>query len=117
MPGVGVRAMEHLLRREPAREVQAAASAPAALIMMRALACLLLVLSTMSAPSPAAAQRFGGNYPVCMQRWEWGGVTWISCQYRSWDECRASAAGLSAMCMDNPYAQRPLHPERSPRSR
>nr|WP_244552573.1 DUF3551 domain-containing protein [Bradyrhizobium sp. Ghvi] len=71
----------------------------------------------MSAPTPAAAQRFGGNSPVCLQRWEWGGSTWISCQYSSWDECRASAAGISAMCLLNPFAQRPPHPDRSPRPR
>ncbi|MEY9128498.1 hypothetical protein ABH994_004151 [Bradyrhizobium yuanmingense] len=85
--------------------------------MMRALACLLFVLITMSAPGPAAAQRFGGNFPVCLQEWEWGGGTYISCQYRSFDECRASAAGRSAMCLENPYVQRPSPPGRSPRPR
>nr|WP_256375427.1 DUF3551 domain-containing protein [Bradyrhizobium sp. DOA9] len=71
----------------------------------------------MCAPRLAAAQRFAGNAPVCLQRWEWGGMTWISCQYRSWDECRASAAGQSAMCLDNPYVQPPLQPGRSSRPR
>ncbi|WP_404651396.1 DUF3551 domain-containing protein [Bradyrhizobium sp. USDA 336] len=117
MPGVGVRAMEHVLRCEPTREVQAATSAPAALIVVRTLACLLFVLITMSAPSPAAAQRFGGNSPVCLQSWKRGGITWISCQYRSWDECRASAAGQSAMCLENPYVQQPPQPRRSPHPR
>ncbi|MFD0647143.1 MULTISPECIES: DUF3551 domain-containing protein [unclassified Bradyrhizobium] len=110
--------MEHLLRHKSARQVQAAGAAKDTLIMMRALPCLLILWITMSAPTPAAAQRFGGNYPVCLQRWEWGGVTWISCDYRSWDECRASAAGLSAMCLQNPYVpQLPPHPDRNPRRR
>ncbi|MGM4870193.1 DUF3551 domain-containing protein [Bradyrhizobium sp. 956_D2_N1_5] len=45
--------------------------------------------------------------PVCLQRWEWGGSTYFECAYTSWDQCRASAIGLSAMCVDNPYWQRP----------
>ncbi|MBH5371615.1 DUF3551 domain-containing protein [Bradyrhizobium sp. CNPSo 4016] len=84
---------------------------------MRALGCLFSVLIATSAPNPATAQRFGGNSPVCLQKWEWGGGTYISCQYRSLDECRASAAGLSAMCLENPYVQRPSPPGRSPRLR
>ncbi|MVT54646.1 DUF3551 domain-containing protein [Bradyrhizobium yuanmingense] len=84
---------------------------------MRALACLLFVLIAISATGPAAAQRFGGNFPVCLQEWEWGGGTYISCQYRSFEECRASAAGRSAMCLENPYVQQPPQPRRSPHSR
>ncbi|TYL89715.1 DUF3551 domain-containing protein [Bradyrhizobium rifense] len=84
---------------------------------MRALPILFLVGITMTVAAPASAQRFAGNAPVCMQKWEWGGSSYISCDYRSWDECRASAAGLPAMCMQNPYVQQPSYPERSPRSR
>ena len=40
---------------------------------MRALPILLLVGITMSVAAPAAAQRFAGNAPVCMQKWQWGG--------------------------------------------
>ncbi|WP_347338602.1 DUF3551 domain-containing protein [Bradyrhizobium guangzhouense] len=84
--------------------------------MMRALPFLLLALIAMSAPTPASAQRFNGNYPVCLQRWEWGGATYISCQFSSWEECRATAAGLPAMCLLNPYVQqRPPEPVRAPR--
>ncbi|MBH5398377.1 DUF3551 domain-containing protein [Bradyrhizobium sp. CNPSo 4010] len=85
--------------------------------MVRALAYLLFVLITMSAPGPAAAQRFGGNAPVCLQEWQWGGGTYNSCQYRSLEECRASAAGRSAMCLENPYAPRPPQQGRSARPR
>ena len=66
---------------------------------MRALPILLLVGITMSAAGPASAQRFAGNAPVCMQKWQWGGSSYITCQFASWDECRATAAGLSAMCL------------------
>ncbi|MGJ4990953.1 MULTISPECIES: DUF3551 domain-containing protein [unclassified Bradyrhizobium] len=78
--------------------------------MMRAL--LLMTSIIVLATAPAAAQRFDGNDPVCLQTWEWGGSSTISCQYRSWEACRAGAAGLSAMCLPNPYAQRPSEPSR-----
>jgi len=85
---------------------------------MRALPFLLLALFAMSAPTPASAQRFNGNYPVCLQKWEWGGATYISCQYNSWEECKATAAGLSAMCLLNPYVQqRPPQPDYTRRPR
>ncbi|MET4801517.1 DUF3551 domain-containing protein [Bradyrhizobium sp. LB11.1] len=84
---------------------------------MRALPFLLLAWIAMLAPAPASAQRFGGSAPVCMQKWEWGGSSSIYCEYRSFDECHAAAAGLSAMCLQNPYAQRPSYPDRSPRLR
>jgi hypothetical protein len=84
---------------------------------MRALPILLLVGITMSVAAPAAAQRFAGNAPVCMQKWQWGGSSYISCDYGSWDECRASAAGLPAMCLQNPYVQQPSHPDRRSRPR
>lgn len=84
---------------------------------MRALPFLLIAWITMLAPAPAAAQRFNGNYPVCIQRWEWGGGSWISCQFSSWDECRAMTVGLSAMCLQNPYVQRPSPSVRNPRPR
>lgn len=85
---------------------------------MRALFFLLMAWVAMSAPTPASAQRFAGNYPVCLQTWEWGGGTYISCQYSSWEQCKAAAAGLSAMCLTNPYVQqRPSEPVGSPRFR
>lgn len=84
---------------------------------MRALPFLLIIWIAMSAPAPAAAQRFAGNYPVCLQKWEWGGGNYISCQYSSWEECKAAAAGLPAMCLVNPYAQRPSYLDRGPRPR
>jgi hypothetical protein len=84
---------------------------------MRALPFLLIVWITMSAPAPALAQRFSGNYPVCLQQWEWGGFNWISCRYSTWDECKADTVGLPAMCLMNPYVQQPSPPARRPRPR
>jgi len=53
--------------------------------------------------APATAQTFDPSSPVCLQKWGWGGSRQIQCAYRSWDECRAAGAGLSAMCLENPY--------------
>jgi uncharacterized protein DUF3551 len=64
---------------------------------------LILGSATVFLVAPATAQTFDPSNPVCLQKWEWGGSRQIRCAYRSWDECRAAAAGLSAMCMDNPY--------------
>jgi hypothetical protein len=51
----------------------------------------------------AAAQTYGSNSPVCLQRWEWGGSTYFECTYASWDQCRSAGSGLAAMCVNNPY--------------
>ncbi|WP_244422050.1 DUF3551 domain-containing protein [Bradyrhizobium sp. ORS 285] len=72
---------------------------------------------TVFATAPAAAQQFDGNDPVCLQIWEWGGSTTISCQYRSWEACKMAAASLSAMCLLNPYGQRPPEQRSSERHR
>ncbi|WP_136624308.1 DUF3551 domain-containing protein [Bradyrhizobium centrolobii] len=53
--------------------------------------------------TPAAAQTYDPRYPVCLQRWEWGGSTYFECSYTSWDQCRRATSGLPAMCLDNPY--------------
>ncbi|MGY8660958.1 DUF3551 domain-containing protein [Bradyrhizobium sp. UFLA05-109] len=49
------------------------------------------------------AERFDPRFPVCLQKWEWGGSSTMYCNYPSWEACKASAAGLSAMCLANPY--------------
>ena len=65
-----------------------------------------------AAPEPAPAQTFGGNAPVCIQRYRWGGSD-IDCSYASLAQCAATASGLSATCSENPYfarAQMPMGP-------
>ncbi|MGJ4926311.1 DUF3551 domain-containing protein [Bradyrhizobium sp. HKCCYLS2038] len=79
-------------------------------VMTRAL--LFVASITLFATAPAAAQRFGGDGPVCLQVWKRGGSSTISCQYLSWDACQAEAAGRSATCVLNPYAQPPSEPGR-----
>ena len=70
---------------------------------MRMLRWIILASATMLVVAPAQAQRYDPRYPVCMQVWEWGGSSYLNCTFTTWDQCRATASGLSAMCLDNPY--------------
>lgn len=72
-------------------------------LMRKTLRWLLLGGATVSAVASATAQTYDPRYPVCLQRWVWGGSTYFECNFTSWDQCRAAAAGLPAMCLDNPY--------------
>ncbi|WP_354179663.1 DUF3551 domain-containing protein [Bradyrhizobium sp. LA6.1] len=74
---------------------------------MRMLRWLILGSAAILAIASATAQTYDPGHPVCLQRWEWGGSTYFECAYTSWDQCRASAIGLSAMCVENPYWQQP----------
>ena len=72
---------------------------------------ILTIFAALTA-APAEAQTFGGNYPVCIQQFRWGGSD-IECSYTSLAQCNATASGLSAMCLMNPYyahAQAPAGP-------
>ena len=51
---------------------------------------------------PAQAQTFDPNYPVCMQISDWGGSR-VDCSFTSMAQCNATASGLPATCMLNPY--------------
>jgi hypothetical protein len=72
---------------------------------MRTLFWTILGSAVLLAAAPAAAQTYDPRYPVCLQRWEWGGSTYFECSFSSWDQCRAAASGLPAMCLNNPYWQ------------
>jgi uncharacterized protein DUF3551 len=55
-------------------------------------------------PQPAQAQAYDPRYPVCMKRYQGPfGSEWIDCSYTSLPQCRATASGLPAMCVENPY--------------
>ena len=64
---------------------------------------MILAVATILGIAPGTAQRYDPAYPICLQKWEWGGSSTIYCSYTTWDQCRATAAGLSAMCSENPY--------------
>lgn len=68
---------------------------------MRCLILALLVLGTV-AGAPANAQRYDATSPVCKTNYQRGGPQ-VECGYTSLAQCQASAAGLPASCVDNPY--------------
>jgi hypothetical protein len=81
-------------------------------------ALAILAAAEVLTAAPAPAQTYGGSYPVCIQRYRWGGSD-VDCSYTSFAQCAATASGLSATCLENPYfarAQMPAGPA-SPRYR
>jgi len=86
---------------------------------MRVLALAILTVFTVLTAAPADAQTYGGNGPICLVQYQWGGSRSIYCSYSSMAQCQATASGLSATCDLNPYysnAQVPREPAyRQPR--
>ena len=81
---------------------------------MRIPALVILTAVTVLTSAPAPAQTYGGHYPVCLQHYRWGGSD-IECAYTSLAQCVATASGLGAQCLPNPYfanAQMPREPSR-----
>jgi hypothetical protein len=74
---------------------------------MGALGAAIVACATILAVTPATAERYDPRFPVCLQKWEWGGSNTVYCSYPSWEACKATAAGLSAMCIANPYWSQP----------
>ena len=88
--------------------------------LMRIPALVILTIFTVLTAAPAMAQTYGGNGPICLQRYQWGGSRSIYCDYSSMAQCQATASGLSAMCVTNPYysnAQVPRDPAYRPQRR
>jgi hypothetical protein len=71
-------------------------------VPMRIPALVILAALTVLASVPASAQTYGGNYPVCIQNYRWGGSD-IDCRFTSMGQCAASASGRAAQCLVNPY--------------
>src|SRR5215813_1099441 len=71
-------------------------------VPMRMFRWMVLVAATVLPAAAATAQRYDPKYPVCMHVWKVDG-DYIDCSFTSWDQCRATASGRSAMCLDNPY--------------
>jgi hypothetical protein len=67
---------------------------------MRGLAWMIFAAALILA-LPARAQTHGGGSPFCIQAFglEGGG---IDCSFASMEQCRASASGRSAQCINNP---------------
>jgi hypothetical protein len=69
---------------------------------MRVLACMILTIATVLIATPAPAQTYDPNYPVCVQTYAIGGGS-IDCSFTSLAQCAASASGRAAQCLNNPY--------------
>ena len=83
---------------------------------MRVLACTILTIATVLVAAPARAQTYDPSYPVCLQAYGPSGNN-IDCSYTSLPQCNASASGLSAQCVINPYFVRAQMPARYRRHR
>ena len=80
---------------------------------MRIAVLAILTVVTVLTASEAPAQTFGGNAPFCLLYYRWGGSDTAECGYTTLAQCQATASGLSAVCMANPYlaqAQAPAAP-------
>ena len=72
-----------------------------------------LLTANWKRPTPVPAQTYGGNYPVCLQNYRWGSSD-IECAYSSLAQCAATASGLPAQCIENPYFARSQVPAGAP---
>jgi hypothetical protein len=54
------------------------------------------------AAQPALAQTYDPDYPVCMESYTIGGRS-IGCGYTTMAQCKASASGIAAQCIVNPF--------------
>ncbi len=52
--------------------------------------------------TPASAQQYPSNVPVCLQVYDLGG-NYTECLYASIPQCQAAASGRSAQCVVNPF--------------
>jgi len=78
----------------------------------------LLVAATLLALSPTSAQTYDPRYPVCMHVYGDKLGDRIDCIFTSLDQCAATASGLPATCLINPYYAHasklsPAHPHRT----
>jgi hypothetical protein len=75
---------------------------------------IVATITALTAAAPAQAQTYGGNSPFCLQSYGTGGGYGIDCSYSSMEQCQATASGLSATCLTNPYYSNAQAPRRPP---
>jgi hypothetical protein len=72
---------------------------------MRTLSLTFLAASALvgviGVASPASAQSYSGNYPVCLK--SYGPFDGQDCRFTSIEQCKISASGRPAACFENPY--------------
>jgi Protein of unknown function (DUF3551) len=62
----------------------------------------ILGIGMIFAASPAWAQRYDPNYPVCMEVYGADGSR-IECFFTSMAQCKEGTQATAAICFDNPY--------------
>jgi hypothetical protein len=85
---------------------------------MRLLTFAILALATLAAATPASAQMYDPRYPICMHVYGEKLGERMDCIFTSFAQCAATASGLPATCLVNPfyaYARTPV-PARPHRS-
>jgi len=71
---------------------------------MRIPALAIVALGAAYAATPAQAQTYDPNYPVCLQVYQGSMVDYyFECAYQTIGQCQASASGRAASCVINPY--------------
>ncbi|WP_029586853.1 DUF3551 domain-containing protein [Bradyrhizobium sp. URHD0069] len=68
---------------------------------MRIPALAISAIATVLTAAPARAQTYDPDYPVCLHVYDRG--SHYECRYTSMPQCNASASGLPAQCVINPY--------------
>ncbi|HVX74983.1 MAG TPA: DUF3551 domain-containing protein [Bradyrhizobium sp.] len=70
---------------------------------MKLVSSAILAAATLLVLSPASAQTYDPSYPVCMHVYGDKLGDRMDCIFTSLEQCAASASGLPAMCLINPY--------------
>ena len=74
---------------------------------MRIPALAILTIATALTATPARAQTYDPNYPVCLQIYTGWNDFYFECAYTSLAQCNMSASGRAAQCVVNPYYAKP----------
>jgi hypothetical protein len=62
-----------------------------------------IILGTgLACTTPAMAQTYYPNYPVCLYVYDFG-LNYADCRFTSFAQCSATASGRGATCYANPY--------------
>jgi Protein of unknown function (DUF3551) len=75
---------------------------------MRVLVLAILAFGAVHAATPAQAQTYDPDYPVCLQIYDDMVHYYFECRYTSMAQCQASASGRAAQCVVNPYFAKPI---------
>ena len=63
----------------------------------------IIVVAALMSASPAFAQIYDPHYPICMHVYGEKIGERMDCTFNSLDQCTATASGLPATCLINPY--------------